>query len=173
VNCTDADIIIIRGAPGSGKTQVAKRLGAFFPKGARVEVDALRAMVISVAWTDQEEHISLLSLAIDVVLDFLKLNYKPVILVDTFSGDKLTRFLNELHTRNSKLVVRSFALVTAPDVLKSRIESRVGNQFKDIEICQKLNADVLKFLQHFEQMVDTTQLSPEDVCQIILNAEFD
>jgi hypothetical protein len=99
-------------------------------------------------------------------------NYKAVILVDTFSGDKLGSFLNELNRRNSGLVVRSFALVTAPDVLKSRIENRTGNQFKDIEIRQKLNADGLKFVQHSEQLVDTTLLSPEAACQIILNAEF-
>jgi predicted PilT family ATPase len=36
------DIIIIRGAPGSGKSQTAKSLSKYYPKGERLEVDSIR-----------------------------------------------------------------------------------------------------------------------------------
>lgn len=69
------DVIIIRGAPGSGKSTLAKLLATHFPNGARVEVDSLRGMVISVDWTNQTEHKNILSLAINVVRDFHALGY--------------------------------------------------------------------------------------------------
>lgn len=159
---SNPDIIIIRGAPGVGKSQASKCLAVHFQKGARVEVDMLRAMVISVDWTNQSEHINMLSLSTSVVMGFLQRGYKPVIVVDTFSGDKLTKFLADIYALDNMLNVRSFALVTAPHVLSVRVENRPDDQFKDIGICQKLNTDVMKRLLPVEQLIDNTELTPEE-----------
>lgn len=164
---TNPDIIIIRGAPGAGKSQASKCLAAHFQTGARVEVDSLRAMVISVDWTNQAEHIDMLSLSTSVVMGFLQRGYKPVIVVDTFSGDKLTKFLADIYALDNNLDVRSFALVTAPDVLRVRVENRPDDQFKDIGICQKLNSDVMKRLLPVEQLIDNSALTPEETAEVI------
>lgn len=168
MSCTNRDVIIIRGAPGSGKTQTSKCLATHFPKGVRLEVDTLRAMVISVEWTNQEEHVNILSLSAGLVLGFLNLGYRPVIVVDTFSGNKLTKFLAELQSLEDNLNVITFALVTDPEVLKARIENRPPNQFKNFEICQKLNSDVIKHIHPTEQLVDNTVLAPEETADLIL-----
>jgi hypothetical protein len=130
----------------------------------------LRGMVISVDWTNQAEHINILSLSTDLVMRFLRLGYRPVLVVDTFSGDKLRPFLAELGSLNSDLKVRSFALVAAPEVLRTRVENRPADQFKDVAVCQKLNSDVVKRLQPFEELIDTTTLTPEQVASVILGA---
>ena len=161
------DVILVRGAPGAGKSSAAKCLARHYPTGVRLEVDALRSMVISVDWTDQDQHIQILSLATRVVRDFLALGHRPVIVVDTFSGDKLTRFLEELQSLDDSLNIRPFALVTALDVLRSRIENRGADQFRDVEVCQKLNADVLRFLHPLEQVIDNTALTPEQTADVI------
>ena len=57
------DVIILRGAPGAGKSALSKELAKRFPKGVRLEVDTLRSMVISVDWTNQQEHKDLLQVA--------------------------------------------------------------------------------------------------------------
>ena len=80
---TAADIIIIKGAPASGKSHTAKSLSKHFPKGARIEVDNLRNMVISVDWKNQTEHINILNLSANLVNEYLQLGFKPVIVVDT------------------------------------------------------------------------------------------
>ena len=67
------DIIIIRGAPGSGKSQTAKSLSQVFPKGVRLEVDTIRQMVISVDWKNQQEHIDMLQASTKLVYEFLQL----------------------------------------------------------------------------------------------------
>jgi hypothetical protein len=131
-------------------------------------VDILRAMVISVDWTDQTEHINMLSVASGVVLDFLRLGYKPVIVVDTFSGNKLTQFLADIDAHGKGLDVRAFALVAAPEVLKIRVDNRPLGQFKETDICQKLNKAVLKHIHPIERLIDNSNLTPEETADVIL-----
>ena len=64
--------------------------------------------------------------------------------------------------------MRAFALVTAPEVLKVRVENRPDDQFKDIGICQKLNSDVMKRLSPIEQLIDNTELTPEETAGTII-----
>ena len=162
------DVIIIRGAPGSGKSSAAKCLARHFPEGVRMEVDKLRSMVISVEWKSQTEHINMLALSAGVVVDFLHLNYKPVIVVDTFSGDKVVNFVADLLRLDSEIGIRSFALITDSGELMRRIRERPEDQFKDISICLEQNADITKHLQPFEQIVDNTKLTPEETATRIL-----
>lgn len=165
---TPPDVIIIRGAPGVGKSLASKCLASHFPKGVRIEVDILRAMVISVDWTNQTEHINILLIATGAVRDFLKLGYKPVIVVDTFSGNKLTQFLNNICAHGNCLDIHAFALVAASEVLNIRVENRPLGQFKEIDICQKLNKAVLKHIHPIEKLIDNSNLTPEETADMIL-----
>lgn len=168
MNAAGSDVIVIRGAPGSGKSQTAKCLAVRLGRGARIEVDTLRAMVIPVDWTNQAEHIGMLSLATGLVAGFLSLGHRPVIVVDTFSGNKLVRFLAELRALQSGLDVRVFALVADPAVLRARVESRPADQFKDLGICAMLNAEVAKHRQSGERLIDNSSLTPEETVDVIL-----
>lgn len=156
----EVDIIIIRGAPGSGKSQAAKSLAGYFPKGIRMEVDTLRSMIISVDWQNQQEHIDILLASTKLVREFLQLGFKPVIVVDTFSGDKINRYLATLNQMEVNLQIKIFGLFTTEDELKSRLEKRSETEFKDFAVCKKLNADVLKWKHENEFQVDTTGLTP-------------
>jgi predicted kinase len=162
------DVIIIRGAPGSGKSQTAKLLASHLGRGARIEVDALRSMVFPVDWTNQNEHISVLNIASRVVADFVRLGHRPVIVVDTFSGDKVVRFLSDLREQHRAIEVRAFALFVAPPVLRARVEQRPAFGFRDLDVCLKLNADILEHLQPFERLVDNSGLTPEETVQAVL-----
>lgn len=163
------DIVIIRGAPGSGKTQSAKCLSEFFPKGVRIEIDNLRSMVISVDWTSQSEHINMLNLSTKLVYDFIKLGFRPVIVVDTFSGDKILKYLDNLHKLDGDLSIKFFGLYTTEDELKNRIESRSKEEYKDFNICQRLNEDVRKIKYDVEYQIDTTGQLPMETAKNIYN----
>jgi broad-specificity NMP kinase len=154
------DIIIIRGCPASGKSQTAKSLSHYFPKGIRLEVDTLRHMVISVDWKDQQEHINLLQISTGLVHDFLRLGFSPVIVVDTFSGDKINKYLDTLNQLDKELSIKIFGLFTTDTELKRRLDLRKDEEFKDFPICKKLNEDVLKWKHYSEYQIDTTRLSP-------------
>ncbi|MCX6312096.1 MAG: AAA family ATPase [Bacteroidetes bacterium] len=161
------DIIILRGAPASGKSQSAKSLATFFPKGVRIEVDNLRNMVISPDWKNQSEHINILSLSTKVVAEFIQLGFRPIIVVDTFSGDKMNKYLEELRQLNPELSIKIFGLHVSEEELIKRIESRESWEFKDVNICVRLNGDVLKFKHDSEYQINTTGLLPLDTAKIM------
>ena len=161
------DIIIIRGSPASGKSQTAKSLANFFPKGARLEVDNLRQMVISVNWKNQQEHINMLQVSTGLVHDFLKFGFSPVIVVDTFSGDKINKYLDTLNQLDKDLSIKIFGLFTTDDELKRRLDLRSNEEFKDFEICKRLNDDVIKIKCDTEFQIDTTGLLPTQTAELI------
>jgi len=154
------DIIILRGAPGSGKSETAKSLSKFFPTGARLEVDTIRNMVISVDWKNQQEHINMLQVSANLAIEFFKLGFNPVIVVDTFSGNKLVRYLDTLFQLDSNLSIKIFGLFTTEEELKKRLELRPNGEFKDFPICKKLNAELQQAKYDNEFQIDTTGLLP-------------
>ena len=158
---TGVDVVIIRGAPGAGKSQTAKCLTAYYPGGVKVEVDILRRMVISVDWKNQKEHINLLQVAARLTRDFCNLGFRPVIVVDTFSGDKVNRFVNTLRHLDNALNIRIFGLHVPDEVLRKRLNERPGDEFKDYGISKKLNAEVLEVRYPGEIHVDSASLSPK------------
>lgn len=161
------DIIIIRGAPGSGKSETAKSLSKHFNKGVRIEVDTIRNMVISVDWNNQQEHIDMLQASTKLVFEFLHLGFSPIIVVDTFSGDKINRFLETLYQQNEKLSIKIIGLYTTDEELKRRLDLRISPEFKDYSICKRLNDDVLKWKHESEFQVNTTGLSPTQTSEKI------
>ena len=164
---TEPDIIIIRGAPASGKSETAKELAKFFPKGVRMEIDNLRSMVISVDWTNQTEHINILTISTGLVSDFLSSGFKPVIVVDTFSGDKLNSYLEKLREINQDLLISIFGLYTDDITLKSRLEIRSNDKFKEFAISKKINVDTVKFKLENEFQIDTSSLKSDETAKII------
>jgi chloramphenicol 3-O-phosphotransferase len=165
-----ADIIILRGAPGSGKSQTAKSLSQFFPKGVRLEVDTIRQMVVSVDWKNQQEHINMLQVSAGLACNFLKRGFSPVIVVDTFSGDKIIGFMNRIRHLDSKLAISVFGLFTTDDELERRLALRQNGEFKDVEICKRLNNDVLKIKHETEFQIDTTGLLPVETAHKIYDS---
>ncbi len=161
------DIIIIRGCPASGKSHTAKKLSKYFPDGVRLEVDTLRQMVISVDWTNQQEHINLLQVSAGLVLDFLKLGFRPIIVIDTFSGNKINKYLETLYRLDKKILIKLFGLFTSDEELNKRLGMRTSDQFRDFSVCKKLNDDVINFKQNIEFQIDTTGLLPTETAEII------
>lgn len=161
------DIIIIRGAPGSGKSKTAKCLSKYFPQGIRMEIDNLRSMVISVDWTNQREHNSILQLSAKLVFDFLQLGFSPIIVVDTFSGDKIIKYNENLYQFDENLCIRVFGLFTSEEELIKRIESRRNGEFKDLRICLSINEEVKRFKYQEEFQIDTTGILPKETAKTI------
>jgi broad-specificity NMP kinase len=163
------DVIVIKGTPGAGKSETAKVLSKFFPKGVRMEVDTIRAMVISVDWKNQQEHINMIQVATEMVYNFLKFDYKPIIIVDTFSGDKINAFLKELNKMMNALSVKVFGLYVTDEELKRRLELRSNDKFKDFAISKKQNDDILNMKNENEILIDTTYQTAEETASKIYN----
>jgi len=138
--------------------------------GVRLEVDTIRQMVISVDWKDQKEHIQLLDVAASMTLDFLEHGFHPVMVIDTFSGDKINRFLEKLLVRNNAPSIKLFGLFASDDEMKRRLENRSEAEFRDALISKKLTEDMLRWKRDEELQFDTTGLVPEQTADLIYKA---
>jgi hypothetical protein len=67
-----------------------------------------------------------------------------------------------------QLTIRPFARVTAPEILRRRVEGRRADQFQDHDVCQKHNADIPRFLNPPEQLIDNTELTPERTAELVI-----
>ncbi len=94
--------------------------------------------------------------------------------IDTFSGDKINRFLQTLDQHEENLSIKSFALYTSDEELKRRLETRKSGEFRDYPVSKLLNDDVLKWKPDGEFQIDTTGRSPDQIAEMIhsqINAE--
>ncbi len=162
------DLVLVKGAPGVGKSTAARLLARQFPKGALIEVDTLRGMVIEVNWKDQAEHRSVLRMAAHLATDFLRAGFSPVVLVDTFSGDKLAGFLDVFRPENPDARVFVATLHASEAVLQHRVLHREVGGFRDLAICLRINREVVRDAAPFETLIDTTERSPNEVAETIV-----
>jgi hypothetical protein len=120
-----------------------------------------------VDWKNQQEHIDILQVSTGLLHDFLKLGFSPVIVIDTFSGDKINKYLETLYELDKDLSIKIFGLFTTDEELKRRLDLRTNPEFKDFPICKRLNDDVIKWKHKSEFQVDTTGLSPTQTAEKI------
>src|SRR5262245_61032818 len=95
------------------------------------------------------------------------MGHRPVIVVDTFSGDKLVRFLEELGRARPDTEVRAFSLAPNAIALRARVEGRPDSEYKDLPVCEKLNSDVARRLVPGEVLIDNSNLTPEESVETI------
>ncbi|MGH7132348.1 MAG: AAA family ATPase [Phycisphaerales bacterium] len=168
MSAASPDLILLKGAPGVGKSAAAKSLARHFPSGVRIEVDDLRTMVNGVKWTDQSEHRSVLTLGAQLAAGFLRSGFAPVILVDTFSGDKVDGFLNAFRADYPHGRVCVNVLHASDDVLRDRVLNREADGFRDLAVSTRINREAVRDAKSFEKLIDTSGLSPTEVAEAIL-----
>ena len=159
------DVLVLRGAPGAGKSTLGRHLRKALPSGAVIEVDDLRGMLAQVDWSSREHHDIAMSVAMEALLGFLGVGVRPVVLIDTFSRSRLHAVQARLD--RSGLRHHTLSLWVQPDVLKARLEARTTG-FKDWEPSNILNDEVASNRYPFERLVDATPLTPEAVTALAL-----
>jgi len=165
----DTDVIIIKGAPGSGKSETAEVLSVHFPKGVKIEVDYVRTMIVSVDWENLEEHLNSIEIAANMTLGFLKLNYKPVIVIDTFSEGKEKGFINTLYKSGKDLSFKIFGLCVNEDELEKRLKARSADQYNNFILSNEVNKEIINLKGDNVHILDTSGKTSEDTANKILS----
>jgi len=152
------DAIILRGAPGVGKSTLGTRLLDRLHDGALIEVDVVRAMLARVDWADRRQHDIALGGGLDLLRCFRAQGRKPVILVDTFSCGRLkfvqSRFDDE------RLTHYTLSLWLTPDDLSRRLRERVSG-FREYEPSRILNEEVATNRYPQETLIDASGLDKQ------------
>ncbi len=151
-------LIIIRGAPGSGKSSLGRRLRKNYPDGVLIELDNVRGMMNNVNWKDEEEYLNAIEVVAASTKTFLELKKSPIILVDMFMPDKLNLFLNKFPGINYELV----SLTVNNDVLQKRLEDRKEG-FKNFRMGIMLNNIILQHPYDNELVIDTSDIGKNEV----------
>lgn len=112
----------------------------------------------------------MLTLGASLAAGFLRSGFSPVIVVDTFSGDKLNGFLDAVRAELPKARVCVSTLHASDDVLRERVLNRDQDGFRDLTVSMRLNREAARNAGPFETLVDTSRLSPAEVAEAILCA---
>lgn len=160
---SNGELLLVRGSPGVGKTTAVRLLRKMLPHGATIEVDVLRAMLHGVDWRDPREHTLTLDEAAAWAARILQSGRGPVVLVDTLARSRLTGFASNL-----PMPYRIASLYARPDVLRARIAARPDGEFKDLDACLVINAEIERFRYPRERLIDTSDLKPAEVADQLL-----
>jgi hypothetical protein len=121
-----------------------------------------------VDWTNQAEHRSLLSLSAQLAAGFLRSGFAPLILVDTFSGDKIDGFLDAFRSESPLSRVLVAVLHASEGVLRERVRNRDADGFSNIDIALRINQEVVRDVRPLKMLLDSSDLAPADVAATIL-----
>jgi len=162
-------VCLITGPAGSGKSSVAKALAEKFERSAVIEVDKLRAMVMSgyvKPWPHNEEVDLQLSLsaknACDMATNFLEKGFS--VFIDDVVGRKL---LEQYSTYFKDKNFKSFLLLPSVDSLLKRFDARDNNE----ELRQRTLELHNRFLEKKDklnwQIIDSSNQSLEETVEQI------
>jgi len=99
---------------------------------------------------------------------FLRSGFAPVILIDTFSGDKIDGILDAFRAEHPQRRVCVSVLHASADVLRDRVLNREAGGFRDLAVSIRINGEVVRDARPFEKVIDTSDLSPTEVASAIL-----
>jgi hypothetical protein len=159
------DVLVIRGAPGAGKSTLGRGLRRALTCGAVLEVDDFRGMLCQVDWSFRGDHDVALDAALAAIPAYLAHGRRPVVLIDTFSRSRLT----SVHARLTKadLHHQTLSMWVEPTVLAERLAARTSG-FKEWEPSRILNEEVRTNRYPAECFVDATALDRVGVVELAL-----
>lgn len=161
----DLDVVLVRGAPGAGKSTLGRRLRKALTAAAVVEVDDLRAMIAQVDWTSRRHHDQALEGAFALVGGLLTAGLRPIILIDTLSRSRHAQVRAWLEREGHRY--HSISLWVEPSALRMRLERRESG-FREWEPSAILNAEVLATRWPHETLIDAGALGPDAVSELVL-----
>jgi adenylate kinase family enzyme len=179
---TRYDLIVIRGAPGVGKSTLSENLKKYFPDGIGIETDTLRKMINRSEWFPStvlngsthhcdEQGIHGIEAAGAVGRSYLANGYRPVLIVDTFTIPHYNKIESFIHESQPAISYYIFALYCTDKELVSRLSRRMfltrftgrGTVFFDRESAIGMNEEVRNHRYSNETFIDTTGRSPKSV----------
>lgn len=158
------DIVLLRGAPGIGKSTVAKYLAKTWRYGATLEVDQFRSAWNDVDWSDRRLHHHSLQAALSAALELRMRGAIPVLLIDCFNSSHLDQVeeFTEKYQLKSKLVT----LRATAQEHEQRLRSRTGKSV-NISLAIAMNRNLSS--AHSEEIIlDTSRETVEMTAERIL-----
>ena len=159
--------LILRGAPGVGKSTVAHGVRMLFPKGSCIEIDSLRMMLNANVWGNAPQHLEAIRTAAFLGVRHVSQGIQPVIFVDAFVSGYLETLTEHLNRED----IRIHSLIASDDVLKSRILNRPDHPFKDWRRSIEINRHIAEHPVEGDRVIDTSALDVPSIIKAIVKGE--
>lgn len=154
------DIIIVRGAPGVGKSTLASGLLKHFKNGVTIEIGTVLKMINTFEDGNSKQYSDALENSKILAISFLKKGYRPILIIGPMKAERIEQhFLPILKDRLKYTVI---TLLASEKELASRIDKRVGG-FKNKLIAYKVNADMHKKPLSDNILINTSDKNTDDV----------
>ena len=161
------DLLIIRGAPGVGKSSVGKLLAQYYKDGVTIEIDEVRRMINSVTWANIREHLNAIEATKALVISYLQSKYAPVIVIDTLSHGTIKMIIDQIPFETT---CKTISLIATEAKIRERIIER-NEGFMDCETSFKVNTAIINETLENNLLIDTTDLTVTEVFEKIIQVE--
>lgn len=161
-----SEVIVVRGAPGTGKSSVARCLGRQLGGGVTIEVDTVRSMIHGIRWESHDHHIDAIHAAAATAQTYLRHGHLPVVFVDTLGFGRLEIALAALGSPS----VGIYSLVCREPQLTMRLWKRFGG-YRNYADARLFNAHIANDEVHRVGLIDTTWVRPPTVARHIMARE--
>ena len=163
-------VIIVRGAPGMGKSTIGELLRVSDFAGAVMDIDEFRAMVNCEEFKihQNEYYYKAIDVISSLIREYLKKEIFPIFITDVMSNTFLSYFLLKLENIDY-LVIN---LYSDFEKLKRRMSNR-NHGFIDLEIAEKLNTQMKSASSFNSVYIDTSQLTPKETLNLIKKHSID
>jgi len=166
----DLDVVLIRGAPGAGKSTLGRRLRAALTAAAVVEVDDLRTMLSQVDWANRRHHDQALAGMFALARGLLGAGVRPVVVIDTLSRSRMLHVHTWLEGEGYRH--HTVSLWVEPSQLRARLEQRESG-FREWEPSAVLNDEVLATRWPQETLLDAGALGRDELADRVLRCLAD
>lgn len=154
-------VVLLRGAPGVGKSTASALLGAREAVGAVVEVDRIRRLLVDLDWGNRRQHEAAIAAAAGAAVEFAVAGFSPVLLVDCFGRDHAQRAAR--FVRRGGADVEVISLWASPTAIRARLALR-SDDYDNVGMALLLNDEMRVGSAH----IDTTELTVDQVADQIL-----
>jgi broad-specificity NMP kinase len=159
-------VVLIRGAPGIGKSTLAEILRSTMKGGAVIDIDDIRRMICDERFVYKENvhYLNAVGVVGDLVRKLSELGCRPVVVVDVFAVEALRAFIQAM--RDAEIFVIS--LYADDNILLDRMKAR-HNGYVNVDVARSVNQHIFETRRFGNAWLDIGTLPPMEICKKLLN----